>query len=565
VNETDPRVSEPSGPLSRRQFLAGTGAVGAGAFLAACGGSGSASKNSTSTRAAALSSYGRSNGTLRFGMQTTIPGLDPHKWWNGAVACGTASIFEQLVNLDPYSNQIVPQLAAAMPTVTRGGTRYTFKLRPNVKFHNGQVLTSEDVKYSLERMLNPKFGAQAGSLYTLLPIKGLADLLNQKSQTISGIVTPDPQTVVFELTAPESTLLAMLSFGSSAIIPKAAAESMGFNKFNWNPIGTGPFKAQVIDRTSHIKLLRNESYWSPGIPQYAAVDWKIGISPSLSVLRIQSDQQDLMYEQPPEGVIPGLLANQQLRNQLVITPQANNLWFSLSTKVPELADPRVRQAIAMCIDKPRIVQALHGLAEVATGGFYPPGTAYYQPDIAYPYDPAKAKQLLAAAGHPNGFSVPMWSDQEDQYTIAAQIGQENMAAIGINAQYKRMSYDAFVEFTNPGPPGIICWAWGLSIPAGSYVVDSAFTGSAIKGGCCNYPHLDSASFDKLTVAAHQADTAGAVKLYKEMDKIITQDALWVTACYPKGVNLISSRVKNYKGYFWGGGDTPPFFYKYSLT
>jgi ABC-type transport system substrate-binding protein len=507
VNETDPRVPDLSGALSRRQFMAGASVLGASALLAACGGANSPGSSSSSTNAA-VKTYKSSDELLRFGMQTTIPGLDPHKWWNGAVACGAGSIFEQLLNLDPYTNKIVPALAVALPTVTRAGTRYTFKLRPGVKFHNGQALTSEDVKYSFERMLNPKFGAQAGSLYTLLPIKGLSDLLNQKSKTISGIVAPDAETVVFELTAPESTLLAMLTFGSSAIVPKAAVEAMGFNKFNWNPIGTGPFKAQVIDRSSHIRLLRNDSYWAPGIPQYAGVDWKIGIAPSLSVLRIQADQQDLMYEQPPEGVIPGLLANPKLRDQLIVTPQANNLWFSLSTKVPELADQRVRQAIAMAIDKPRIVQALHGLAEVADGGFYPPGTAYYQPGIAYPYNPAKAKALLAEAGYPHGFSVPMWSDQEDQYTLAAQIGQENLSAIGINAEYKRMSYDAFVEFTNPGPPGIICWAWGLSLPAGSYVVDSAFTESAIKGGCCNYPHYASASFDRLTVGRSNQTVQG---------------------------------------------------------
>ena len=176
-------------------------------------------------------SYPKNNETLLYGMQTTIPGLDPHKWWNGAVSRRTQNIFETLITLDPYTLNYKPGLSA-MPVITNGGTRETFDLRKGVKFHNGQLLSSQDVKYSFERMLNPKFAAQAGSLYYLLPIKGLADPLNDKSQSISGITTPDSSTVVFDLEYPESTMLGMISYLASSIVPKAAVEQMGFNKLN---------------------------------------------------------------------------------------------------------------------------------------------------------------------------------------------------------------------------------------------------------------------------------------------------------------------------------------------
>ena len=509
-------------------------------------------------------SYPRNNDTLSFGMQTTIPGLDPHKWWNGAVQSGTQNIFETLITLDPYTLKYIPGLAA-MPVVSNGGTRYTFNLRKGVKFHNGQPLTAEDVKYSFERMLAPKFAAQAASLYYLLPINGLTDYLNDKANSISGITAPDASTVVFDLAYPESTMLAMVSYLASSIVPKAAAEQMGFNKFNWNPIGTGPFKAQVLNATEHIVLVRNDSYWQPGIPRFAAVDWKMGISPSLSVLRIESGSQDLMYEQPSEGVLAGIMANPRTKNQLVIGPAAENLLVTLSLKVPELRDLRVRQAIAMAINKTRVVQELHGLASVADGGMYMPGTPWYQPGIAYDYNPTKAKELLRDAGYSKGFTIPMWSDEQDIYTIAGQIIQQNLSDIGITANYKPMSYDAFVEFSNPGPAGLLVWAWGMNIEAGSYIVDSAFTTSSIAAGCCNYSDYSSNSFDNLTLEAHRtASQAKAISLYKQMDKIVTEQALWVTVCYPYNIELISKRVLNYRNCFYGGGDVGPYFYKLAL-
>ena len=552
--------------FSRRRFLAKTG-MGSAALAAAAWGGSSALGDSAAAGSSPSGnplSYPKNNETLLYGMQTTIPGLDPHKWWNGAVQSGTQNIFETLITLDPYTLQYVPGLSA-MPVITNGGTRYTFHLRKGVKFHNGQLLSSQDVKYSFERMLNPKFAAQAGSLYYLLPIKGLANLLNDKSQSISGITTPDSSTVVFDLEYPESTMLAMISYLASSIVPKAAVEQMGFNKFNWNPIGTGPFKAQVISPTEHIKLVRNESYWQPGMPRFAAVDWKMGISPSLSVLRIEAGSQDLMYEQPDEGVLAGIMANPRLKNQLVIGPAAENLLVTLSLKVPELRDIRVRQAIALAINKARVVQELHGLATVSTGGMYMPGTPWYQPGIGYEYNPTRAKQLLHEAGYPKGFSIPMWSDEQDIYTIAGQIIQQNLASVGITANYKPMSYDAFVEFSNPGPAGLLVWAWGMNIEAGSYIVDSAFTASSIAAGCCNYSHYSSKSFDALTLAAHRtASQSKAISLYKQMDKIVTQQALWVNVCYPSNVELISKRVLNYRNCFYGGGDVGPYFYKLAV-
>ena len=154
-----------------------------------------------------------------------------------------------------------------MPTVSNSGHRSTFTLRKGVKFTNGQPVTSADVKYSFERLVLPSYGAQAGSLYTPLAITGMSAVLNEKAKTLSGITTPDPQTIVFDFDYPDSAFIYLISFPSAGVVPMALFEEVGFNHFNWNPVGTGPFKADVVNEQTQISLKRNAKYWKPSVPE----------------------------------------------------------------------------------------------------------------------------------------------------------------------------------------------------------------------------------------------------------------------------------------------------------
>jgi peptide/nickel transport system substrate-binding protein/oligopeptide transport system substrate-binding protein len=548
--------------LDRRTFLTRAALMGTGGVaLAAC--SSGTPKTGPSTQSL------NKNATLNFQMSTTIPGLDPQKWWNGAAGCGQFALFETLLMIDPYTQRLVPQLATGMPAVSNNGHRLTFTLRKGVKFTNGQPLTSADVKYSFERLVIPSFGAQAGSLYIPLGISGMADVLNQKAKTLSGITTPDPQTIVFDFDYPDSAFIWLISFNSAGVVPKSLVESVGFNHFNWHPVGTGPFTANVTNQQSQIQLKRNAGYWKPGVPSYAGVNWQMGVADTLSMIRIEAGQTDMMFDPVPAGYVAGVLNNPTyVRNhQVVKTPQDNCYWMSLSLKNPLFKDVRVRQAIAMAIDKARILQVMNGLGHIANGGFFSPLSPYYQDGLAYPYNPAKAKSLIAAAGVPKGATVKMWSSNRFPYQTMGQVIQANLASIGIAIDYIPMEYDAFANFTATSPSGIMLWAWELYYPSGSYIVDSAFTTGAQKAGCCDYPWFSSHSFDQLTVDAHRStNSAEVIALYKQMDKIVvTDEALWVPLIYPVRLDLVSSRVRNFQAAVGAGEDQSRFFYKYALT
>ena len=549
--------------LTRRELVGrgavfGLGAVGLGAALSACGSSAATSSGAQLDKQA----------VLKFSMSTTIPGLDAQKWWNGAAACGQHSLFESLLTLDPYSNgSLVPLVATGLPKIENNSLRYTFTLRPGIKFSNGMPLTSADYKYSFERLVIPSFGSEIGPLFTSLPIVGMSNVLNEKAKTLSGITTPDPHTIVFEFEVPDSAFIYVNSHYMAGAVPQALVEQIGFSKFNWAPVGTGPFTVDVTNRESSITLNRNKSYWKPGVPQYAGVTWRLGIGASLGMLRIQDNQDDMMYDPVPSGSVANVLTPKYTGDhQAVKTPQNNCYWLNMSLKDPVLKNVNVRKAIAMAINKPRILQAMHGLGTVANGTFFSPLSPYYDDGVAYSYNPTAAKNLLASANLPSGASVKMWSSNRFPFEAVAQVIQADLSAIGLNVNYIPMEYDAFVTLAGTLPAGMMIWAYELLYPHGSYIVDTSFTTAGISGGT-NYPYVKSPTLDKLATQGHRATTPSAIaSIYRQIGKIVVRDeALWVPLVYPQRLDLVSTRVRNFRASANYGEDQERFFYKYGLT
>jgi oligopeptide transport system substrate-binding protein len=543
--------------LTRRRLI-GSAAAGAGTLMlgaAACGGSSGAEGSSGS---------GSSAGPLVFGMLTTIPGLDPQKWWNGAAQNGTANIFESLLTLDPYTSMMQPQLAEAIPTSSRGGTRYTFKLRPGIRFSDGTPLTSRDVKFSYERLAIPSVGAQIGSIYQALAITGMSDVVNGRAKTLSGITTPDAQTIVFDLDEPDSAFIPSMTYPSTGVVSMAAFNQMGEKAFNWAPIGTGPYKARVVNRTQQIILERNTRYWKPGVPSIHSVIWNMGIEPQLSVLRIESGHQDMMFEETPSGSIESLRNNPQYRDQLHFTKQNEVYFLAPNVHDPVLANAKVREAIALGLNKQHLVQVVQGLGTPANGGVFSPLSPYYQSSIGYSYDPNRARQLLTEAGYPNGISVDLWGLNSFPWINLGQAIQADLKQVGINIDFKPLTYDALTSLGYP--KGIQMFAWELAYPSGSYIVDSAFTTAAIKAGCCNYSQWSDPAFDVLARQAHHAGTPAAVDaLYRRIDTTVTQQGVWIPLIYPTRVDFVSKRVRNFQGSRDAGEDQWKYFYLYSLA
>ena len=571
--------------ITRAELLRrSAGLIGAASFagiVAACGGSSNGGSSGTGTSISASTAAGTTGasgattaaaagrttgGVMKLGMQTVPPGFDPNKWWNGSAYQGIVNVFDRLYDIDLYSGKTVPSLAADFPEVPADGKTYTFTLRPNVTFHDGSPLTSEDVKYTFERLVSPDLGSEIASVYNVVPIVGMADFLAGKAKELSGITTPDPNTVVFQLDGPDTAFVPSLTYYAASIVPKAVVEKVGHEGFNWAPVGTGPFTMTKIDKQKGVTLEKNSNYWQDGLPYVDGIDWEFNVDPELSVLRILKGDQDLMYEPVPAGAIEQIRGNPDTKDLLVLTTQDEPYWVSLSQKVPELKDVRVRKAIAKAIDKQKLQRVLKGIGAPATGGLFPPPSPYYQEGLGYTLDPEGAKQLLADAGLGSGFTVKAWSPNFTPWTDMAQSAQQDLKAVGITLDYTAMSYDQFVAFTTPAPAGLVFFNWGLAYPHGSYIVDAAFTQAAIEAGCCNYAYYKNPEVDKLALQARASTSESeSVDLYKQIDKIVTRDdVVWVPLIYAERADVHSKRLEGYAA-TTTGTDEPQVTYEFSVS
>jgi ABC-type transport system substrate-binding protein len=523
--------------------------------LAACGSSATTSGSTGTTGGAPVK-----GGVLSFSHEGTPPGYDPQKWWNAQAGVAAAVIAEPLIAIDNYSGKRIPKLAVSEPEIANGGKLITFKIRPGVKFHHGHgTLTAEDVKYSWERVMSPELASEAGSLYTSIAFHGLADFLSGKSKEISGLKVIDDHTFQVTLDKPDSAFLPTFTYAQAVIVPKSYYSGKSLKQVNWSPVGTGPYVLESVNPSSGAKLVKNTEYWDTGRPFINGVDVTYNVDPQLAVLRILKGAQDMMLESIPAPSIELMRGNPQYQPFYHEGAQDDCQWLSLPSKLAPFTDVRVRQAVAMSIDKEKIVKILKGLGKVATGTFFSPLSPYYEANVAWPYNPQKAKSLLAAAGYPAGFTAPFWYQNQPPFSDYGPAIVEDLSNVGITAQARPMEYNQFVGATNAGPPAMITFAWEDAYRHGSYIVDSAFTSAAIKAGCCNYPRWSSAQVNALAVGGHSPNPTVSADDYRQIARIVVRDeALWVPLFYPIRADAANKTVGGFEIAVYPDGESHPF-------
>ena len=353
--------------------------------LSACaGGTGESSEDNSSTEATTSTESGANTtqdaepvygGSVVVGIQQDIDSLDPHK----ATAAGTTeilfNIFEGLVKPDENGNLI--NAIASDYTISKDGLVYTFTLRDGVKFHNGNEVTAEDVKYSLDRVSGLLDGTPLVS--TLSVITDVA-ILDEKTVQVT-VDSPNPE-LIYSFTA--------------AIIPAGSGEDE-----NAAPIGTGPFSFVSYVPQEGIVLAKNTEYWQEGLPYLDEVTFKIISNVDTAMLDIKGGSVD---------VCPYLTDSQanELAGEFNIVSAPSNVVQALFLNCAKgpLADERVRQAICYALDKEAINEFVTGGNGVPISSAMLPTLEEYYVDLNEMYGNTAniemAKQLLTEAGYPDG-------------------------------------------------------------------------------------------------------------------------------------------------------------------
>lgn len=560
--------------LNRRKLLGAGGAIAAtGLTAAACGGG-----SSTPSTASSASSSSGGNGGTGAGNAPSSPPPSSDVNANGILYLISAQAFEHLDPQNIYVNNsqsiarlmfrslmgykedptagtftLTPDLAAAMPTANADNTVWTFKIRTGVKYADGTAVTAADVKYGVERSMDPNipYGPQYAKQYLV----GADKYAGPSKGDLASIVVPDPQTIVFHLAQPVGTWAQLCTLPTFIPVPKAKDTG---KTYDLHPVCMGPYTIQTYQQTTSLVLVPN-THWDkttdPLRSQYfKQVNVKMNVNPNTVDEEMFSDGQGgalATFDDPqPSNVAKATGTAYSTR-----TYSANTsfiAYLQVSTKQKALQDARVRQAIVYARDPQATLKVNGGsqLFSLATSlappflkGFESYKTPY--PDLGPDGNPAKAKQLLKEAGVSNlKLTYPYANLPATEK--ATQVSVQAFARAGITLVPKAISANSYyTTISNPANHfDIYGGAWSYDIPDASTIFPPLFRGGTnIYNGSSNYAGTNIPSLDAQMLAAGKLTPDKALPDWLKVNNYLISEALAIPTLEYKVVNMVGTKVK----------------------
>ena len=464
-----------------------------------------------------------SGGTLVIGVPSPVLNWDPHSSTSIYDQQIAGLVYTGLTTRDPRTEQIVGELAQSW-TVSPDGLTWTFYLRKNAKFNNGAPVTATDVQYSIQRILNPKTAASLAS--DLSPISSV------------GVV--NPSTVAIRLKYKYSLLpIALAEPLWGAIIPANSGPTITSTK-----IGAGPFMVKSIVPQASITLVPNPYYWSAGEPKLAEVIFRVIPDEASRIEALASGQinMDINIAYSDIGALKG---NPALN--VAVFPSSEVDEFGFNTSVAPFNNVLVRDAVAYAINRSAV-------AAIATSGFGGTDCSMVSPSSpikvkskCFPYNPTKARQLLAQAGYPHGFNLTFSACDGTGFPSMVDAGQviaSDLDAIGVNAKFVTEDAGLWVSqvITTHDYQGFVCGLIaGLDPDEHTYPYfdsDGAYNFSLYK---------PPAILDNLLAEARQVTSnSQRSSLYTQAWQILDNQVPWIPLYWGPGVAAMTKNVKGFE-------------------
>ena len=481
--------------------------------LSGCSGDKEKQKSTTENK---LSGNPVEGGSIKVGISQDLDSLDPHK----AVAAGTKevlfNIYEGLVKPDKDGNLI--EAVASDYAISDDAKVYTFTLRDGVKFHNGNDVTAEDVKYSIDRCADTSNGDPLVSAYSI----------------IESVNILDDKTVEIRLNEPNTEFLAYMT---TAVIPK------DYDALETAPVGTGPFKYVSRSPQENVVLEKNEDYWGEKA-HLDKVEFKIVADADMLVTNLKGGSIDMAMR---------LTSSQaaELTDGFHIEEGTMNLVQALylNNDAKPLDNEKVRQALCYAVNPDEIMDMMADGKGVRIGtSMYPGVKKYYDEENAHYYDQdyEKAKELLKEAGYPDGFDLEITVSSADQpHVDTAQIIAEELKNIGVNVTIKPIEWEAWLEdvYANRDFQSTVVGVDASNLSARAML--ERFT-SDNSGNFINFRDAEYDSKFKEAISAVEEEKQTA--LYKELEGILAEKAANVYIQDLANLVAISDKYDGYTFY-----------------
>ena len=442
-------------------------------------------------------------------------------------------LFDNLTQFDADA-RLTPGLAKTWET-DAAGRAYTFHLRRNATFHDGRPILATDVRASMLRALAP--GSTGGRSWPLYPIRGARAYAAGQTKDVEGIAVPDDSTVVLTLEEPLNIFPKLLAMPVAAIVPTPTPPD-----FDQHPNGSGPWKFVSWSHDDAIVLAKNERYWG-GVPKSDTLRIRIIPEPLTQAAEYEAGQ--LSVVEVPIGETRRWEQNHG--EELQRRPALQDLYVAINTTRGPLKDVRVRRALNHAVDVGTLLKTVMADRGVPAAGSLPPGIAGYDSTRApYAYDPAKAKQLLAEAGYPNGFAIKLWRTQRAELARLAQSIQQNLAEVGIRAEIVERDASSARAAVRNGEADLFLTDWWADYPDPENFNYPLFY-SRNKGPGGNYAFLSDASLDSMILRARATpDEAEKARLARDIDARAHELAPWIFLWFPVAVWANQPDVKGWR-------------------
>jgi peptide/nickel transport system substrate-binding protein len=402
---------------------------------------------------------------------------------------------------------------------------YVFHLHHGVTFHDGRPLTSRDVKWTFDSLLQGKIRSTKSAAYRF----------------VDHVETPDDFTVVFHLKEPSASLLWNLSEGASGIVPYGSLDEI-----TRSPIGSGPFKFVSAEQDKEVLVERNDNYW--GIkPRLAKVRFTIVPDATTRALELRKGSADVAINALTSDTIVALDRESNL--QVERAPGTVLSYLAFNLRDPTLQDVRVRQAIAFAIDRGPLLQYIwRGFAQPALSVLPPQSWAYDSDVAAYPHDLEKARQLLDSAGYVahNGirFHLTMKTSTEESTRLLAAVLQQQLRDVGIALDIRTFEFATFFADVTSGAFQIysLRWIGGNEDPD---IFEYSFSSKRFPPKGANRGFYSNARVDNLIDQARRETDQNIRKgLYAQVQEILAQDVPYIDLWYFDNVLVHTRRVRN---------------------
>lgn len=447
--------------------------------------------------------------------------LDPHGSNDSPSSNVRSQIYDNLVYFDE-DMELQPGLATDWEPVD--GTTWEFTLRDDVTFHDGTGFTAEAVKANIERVIDPDMGSQRQFLFEM----------------VTDVRVVDDYTVQIETEYPFAPLLSHLAHDAAGIASPAALDEAGFDEVE--PVGSGAFRFVSWDPGDELVLERNDDYW--GEPATLdSVTFQVVPEESTRLAMVERGDAHVAEILQPANMAR---AEGSPNMELALFDSLSLNYIGFNVEREPYDDIRVRQAISMAIDRQGMVEGIVEGAGVPAIGPISEAVFGFHPNLdSLPYDPDQAAELLAEAGHEDGFETTIWTNDNPTRIEIAEIVQNDLADIGIDVSIEVMEWGAYLDETAEGNHDMFILGWVTVTGDADYGM-YALLHSSNHGAAGNRAFYTNERVDELLDAGRtETDPSARELLYHEVQEYLVEEAPMLNLYHPQWMIALANGVEGY--------------------